>query len=348
MIFVYPSVELINETDNFKRIERASRICYKSENKISDESAYPFFQRMIKRGHTSTLEHSIIYVRTHTPEAYLILLGILDDYVKETSYQHYIRYSNWDGDETLYTPVHESGLAMGFCLGSEYLFSGNIRAWRKICELFCCESILFDLFHEHPAFCDIFADVKDDGEHEYTSEEVEIVDSIPLDREEFADAYKHYPVTLHIIGDRGVLDEYARHRALGISIESSRYCDYSKNGTTFVFPYWFEEMKEHPKYASLAGDFANRCYDTELAYQECMKKCGGIPQLARGNLTLWVKSEGAFTGTIQQWIDVLKLRDSPAAHPEAQKIAKMIEKVLVKEVGVEDIWGVREVKNTDE
>ena len=82
-------------------------------------------------------------------------------------------------------------------------------------------------------------------------------------------------------------------------------------------------------------------------YQEMMRKCK-IPQMARGNLTLWVKSEGAFTATIQQWIDIIKLRDAAGAHPEAQKIAKMIEKVLVNDVGVEDLWGVKEIEENED
>ena len=340
--FVGPSVELIRETDNFKRIEAGGRTCYKSEAKQTDDSAYPFFQRAVKRGHTSILEHSVIYVRSHTPETYLWMLSLLDSYVGETGYQHYIRYSPWDKDETLYTPVlKDANLSMGFCVGKEHLFSGNIRAWRKLCEKFNGEAMLFDLFHAHPAFVDIFEGQKDDGEPEYTSKDIEIIDSIPSDPNEYEYAYLHYPVTLRIIGDRGIIDEYTRMRVCGISIESTRYCDYSKNGITFVFPHWFDHMKEDPKFASAGGDFANRCYDTEVAYQEWMKKYK-IPQMARGNLTLWVKSEGVFTATIAQWIDILKLRDSPAAHPEAQKIAKMIENVLVYDVGVEDIWGVRD------
>lgn len=342
MQFVTPSVELIREVDNFRRIEAGGRICYKSESKRTDDSAYPFFQRAVKRGHTSILEHSVIYVRTHNPETYLWLITLLNSYVEETSYQHYIRYSPWDSDEALYTPVHkESGLPLGFCTGSEHLFSGNIRAWRRLCERFKSEALLYDLFHEHPAFVDIFEDVYDDGEVEYTKEDIEIVDSIPSDPKEYEYAYLHFPVTLRIVGDRGVIDEYARQRVCGISIESTRYCNYSKNGVTFVFPWWFEQMKDQPKFSTLAGDFGNRCYQTEVDYQEWMKKCG-MPQMARGNLTLWVKSEGVFTATIAQWIDILKLRDSAAAHPEAQKIAKMIEKVLVEDVGVEDMWGVKD------
>lgn len=312
---------------------------------------------MCKNGHTSTLEHSVIYVRSHDPGAYMKMQELLREYVENTGYPHYIRYSQWDHDDTVYQPndpEYGEGYPMGICFGKEHLFSGNIRAWRKLCEKYAGENILCDLFYDHPAFHDIFVarDVKLYGDVElygkelgnedkiYTEDMIEIVDSIPLDRDEFEYVYLHYPVTLKIVGDRGVIDEYCRHRSSSPTVESTRYVNYSKNGVTFVFPWWFTEMKDSPKYASLAGDFGNRCYDTELAYQEWIKKCN-IPQMARGNLTLWVKSEGAFTATVQQWIDIIKLRDAAGAHPDAQKIAKMIEKVLVEDVGIEDLWGVK-------
>ena len=351
MQFVESSVELINETDNFKRIERAGRISYKSEDKITDESAYPFFQKMVKNGHTSVLEHSVIYVRSHDPCAYRKMIELLTEYTEKTGYPHYIRYSQWGCDDNLYQaydPEFGEEYPLGACIGKEHLFSGNIRAWRKLCETYSGETILCNLFYDHPAFHDIFVarDTRLYGKElgntdkVYTEDMIEIVDSIPFDRNEFEFAYMHYPVTLKIIGDRGVIDEYCRHRSSSPTVESTRYVNYSKNGVTFVFPWWFTDMKDNPKYASFAGDFGNRCYDTELAYQEWIKKCG-IPQMARGNLTLWVKSEGAFTATVQQWIDIIKLRDAAGAHPDAQKIAKMIEKVLVEDVGIEDLWGVK-------
>lgn len=633
MQFIFPEVKLIDEQDNFKRIEAAGRTCYKSEDKITEDSAYPFFQRIVKRGHTSVLEHSVIFVCTHTPEAYLWLKSILDSYIEDTGYQHYIRYSKFNNDDIIYTPITRgSSLPLGFCTGSEYLFSGNIRAWRKICERYKCESILCNTFFEHPAFKDIFEDIDDKHIREYDSRDIEIVDSIPTDPDIFPDAYKHNIATIRIIADRGLIDEWARHRVQGISIESTRYClagdtvlttsnqhnkptieelynnaitskngawqrinlrtynistgefeyanvnnvmyngmrdcikiktklgyeltctpdhqlltstgyveagnlavgdtmyvngtellyrnkdwlyyqnitlnktfvqigkefgfnvstlkkwarvhglpkkgtgyfnvghtpwnkgiqdqrqvealrkyhhsglndtrkiikedtskymkhnsgscaicgdtetlqvhhldkarvnhnpenlitlcsschqrvhsqnlltayldtivsienvgmqkvydvsinsenhnfvangvivhncNYSKNGVTFVFPWWYTEDEDDPTHASLVAAYGNRCYETELAYQEWIKKVN-VPQMARGNLNLWVKSEGVFTATIQHWIDILALRDSPAAHPEAQKIAKMIEKVLVEEAGVKDIWGVNE------
>lgn len=47
----------------YKQIEWAGRHCYKSLDNITEDSAKPFVDRMINSGHTSTLEHSTIYLR---------------------------------------------------------------------------------------------------------------------------------------------------------------------------------------------------------------------------------------------------------------------------------------------
>ena len=46
-----------------KHIERAGRVCYKSERKISDRSAEPFIKQIIARGHESVIEHYSITFR---------------------------------------------------------------------------------------------------------------------------------------------------------------------------------------------------------------------------------------------------------------------------------------------
>lgn len=46
-----------------RRIERAGRVCYKSEEKITDDSAKKFVQNIIKSGHESVIEHEKITVR---------------------------------------------------------------------------------------------------------------------------------------------------------------------------------------------------------------------------------------------------------------------------------------------
>ena len=46
----------------YKQIERAGRVCYKSEDKITEDSAKPFVDRMVKSGHGAMLEHGTVYM----------------------------------------------------------------------------------------------------------------------------------------------------------------------------------------------------------------------------------------------------------------------------------------------
>lgn len=48
----------------YKQIERVSRVCYRSEDKITEDSAKPFVDRMIKSGHGAMLEHGTVYLYT--------------------------------------------------------------------------------------------------------------------------------------------------------------------------------------------------------------------------------------------------------------------------------------------
>lgn len=49
--------------EELKMIEMAGRTCYKSEDKITDESARDFVKNLIKRGHEAMLEHSSLSVK---------------------------------------------------------------------------------------------------------------------------------------------------------------------------------------------------------------------------------------------------------------------------------------------
>ena len=47
----------------YKMIEKAGRVCYKSEDKMTENSAKSFVERMIKSGHGAMLEHGTVYLR---------------------------------------------------------------------------------------------------------------------------------------------------------------------------------------------------------------------------------------------------------------------------------------------
>lgn len=65
MKIIKPSVQIITEITGkeLKDIELAARTCYKSEDKITDESAEKLIRSLIKNGHESMLEHSILSVK---------------------------------------------------------------------------------------------------------------------------------------------------------------------------------------------------------------------------------------------------------------------------------------------
>lgn len=62
MKIVDPSVEIIKEENPLKRIEICGRVCYKSERKITADSAKTFVKKLVERGHTSVLEHARVIV----------------------------------------------------------------------------------------------------------------------------------------------------------------------------------------------------------------------------------------------------------------------------------------------
>ena len=47
----------------YQHIERCGRTCYRSADKITEDSAKPFVERMIKSNHTAMLEHGTVYLK---------------------------------------------------------------------------------------------------------------------------------------------------------------------------------------------------------------------------------------------------------------------------------------------
>ena len=69
MKLVKPSFEIWEQGNSldslYKHIEECGRVCYKSEDKITEDSAKPFVDRMVKSGHGAVLEHGTVYLQIH-------------------------------------------------------------------------------------------------------------------------------------------------------------------------------------------------------------------------------------------------------------------------------------------
>ena len=79
-----------------KDIERAGRVCYKSENNITDDSCTTFCKNIINRGHEAVIEHSQLSVRFTVDRAIAneLVRHRLASYCQESS-----RYCNYSKDK---------------------------------------------------------------------------------------------------------------------------------------------------------------------------------------------------------------------------------------------------------
>lgn len=66
MRLIKPSFEILEQKPGLdgllQHIERCGRTCYKSEDKVTEESAPKFVDMIIKRGHTAMVEHGTVYL----------------------------------------------------------------------------------------------------------------------------------------------------------------------------------------------------------------------------------------------------------------------------------------------
>jgi len=127
MKIVSPGFQIIGEVDGaevLRRIELCGRVCYKSENAITEESAQKFIRNIIKNGHESVLEHEKITVRIICDRgvSHEIVRHRNASYSQEST--RYCNYSNakFDGELSFIKP----------CFWEEE--DSNFTAWKNVMQ----------------------------------------------------------------------------------------------------------------------------------------------------------------------------------------------------------------------
>lgn len=132
---------------------------------------------------------------------------------------------------------------------------------------------------------------------------------------------EHFNITVKFVCDRGVSHEIVRHRMASYCQESTRYCNYSKDGfgseITVIKPCYLEENSPAYFYWDAA------CRKAENAYFD-MLNCGCSPQEARAVLPNSLKTELMMTTNLREWRHFFELRTTPAAHPQMREVAQML------------------------
>ena len=123
MKIVKPGYEIltkINSASILKSIEKAGRTCYKSESKITKNSAINFIKNIIARGHESVLEHQSVSVRI-----------ICDRGVSHELVRH--RLASYSQESTRYVNYAKKGIEfIAPCFWKKG--SDEYSLWKSICE----------------------------------------------------------------------------------------------------------------------------------------------------------------------------------------------------------------------
>jgi thymidylate synthase (FAD) len=111
-------------TSKLKNIERAARICYKSENKMTDEIPINFIKNILINGHESVIEHekiTVIFVVDRGVTHELVRHRIASYSQESTRYCNYV-LDKFGGEITVIEPFfYEKG-------------GENFAIWKKACE----------------------------------------------------------------------------------------------------------------------------------------------------------------------------------------------------------------------
>lgn len=281
MKFVKQSFEIIPQEEGingiFKQIELAARTCYKSQDKITENSAKDFVEMLIKNKHYAMLEHGTVYL--NIPDA-------------KRDWHQNLKY--------IANPYSKIGL-----LDFQNNFS-VVTNYRVLIE----NNWLDDL--------------------EFLCEPTEY----------------HRRITVKLTTDQGILREFTRHRRFSFAVESTRYCNYSKNKFSneiiYIQPNWIsdEDIENYNKSFEYFADadenhnvavnrFISSLKNAEYFYMELLK-LGWQPQQARNVLPLATKCEMIMTGFVSDWEDFFRLRADSHAHPQAQELAYAIKDEFIK------------------
>lgn len=272
----------------YKQIERAGRTCYKSEDKITEDSAKEFVDRMIKSGHGAMLEHGTVYLAMPMETMLPIEANGWGKYTKNP-YSKGFKVCNVNGQKRVAITTNLRVLVE----------NGWLDDLQYICE--------------------------------------------PTE-------YHEKRITVKFVTDQGILREFTRHRVFSFAVESTRYCNYTKdkfsNEVTFIQPNWISDedvenyhmdfgyfTDQDANHITAIDRFMSALKNAEYFYIALIK-LGWKPQQARNILPLATKCDMIMTGFVSDWKHFFRVRSRIAEtgkpHPQAQELADPLMDEFVK------------------
>ena len=269
-------------------VELSGRTCYKSESKITPDSAEKFVSLLKESGHTAMLEHCWFTLKV--PESlFSRILGL------------------W----------HRPYLFMS--RGSVPLISGNATAFNNMYIDY--PMVMHDIQHELHSDYPILFDKPDGG---YRGGRV----TFYTGELNAAERLFHQAYSYKIITCRGVTHELVRHRPFSYAQESTRYVNYKNGVTFVIPPWVGitpdDDIDMYKRNCSeLEWHWLDHCENVENYYTG-QSANGWTAQKARGGLIIDLKTEIVITGNVKMFEFMFSLRCAKAAHPQMVEVANLI------------------------
>lgn len=291
MKLIESSVQIIEEKDPYKMIELAGRTCYKSEDKITENSAKEFVDRMIKLGHGAMLEHGTIYLtidgedpnlskiqsNPHT-KVNLVPYEVLTEGNYTISYKAYIT--------TNLRVLVENNLKELLC----YQVEPTEHHEKRITAKFICDRGVSHEFVKHRVFS-------------FAQESTRYCD---YSKDKFGNDIT-YIIPSWLDLPEGKYSNW-----------DNDWCDVSE--LKLLYP-------EVDNLSDPANCFLQSIKNAEYYYFMLINR-GWKPQQARQVLPNATKTELVMTGFESDWEHFFELRCSGAAHPDAKKLADELKSLM--------------------
>lgn len=278
----------------YKQIEWAGRHCYKSLDKITENSAKEFVDRMIKLGHGAMLEHGTVYL------AYPVFYQDVDNENNLTPEHIFYKYQSnkyskvkvvpysWSGEDAVYVTTNLRVLVENNWLDDlQYQVDPTEHHEKRITAKFICDRGVSHEFVRHRVF------------------------SFAQESQRYCNYNK---------------DKFNNE----LTFIKPTWLDIPTGDYTYWDGDWcdIDNMKiQLPSDNGVADNFLWCLNNAGMQYRLLINK-GLKPQEARGVLPNATKTELVMTGFESDWEHFFELRCSGAAHPDAKKLADELKSLM--------------------
>lgn len=305
MKVVEQSYQVIKNESPLKHIERIARVCYKSEDRITDDSssAVKIIKNLHKNGHMAMLEHYRFILKVGRA-TYRLLEKIETPYIKMTA--HKDRYIISFSIRGLMEMVEHSHAI------DHDVLPQAVEVLRDNIIVFLANRYGYELF----------------GMDDLSAENTIGFELIPNIRSVMSpiEWTAHGWMSVLFTTNRGITHELVRHRPCSFAQESTRYCNYGDgDGTDIIF------IDPKIKDNIVCEEWVIAMKFAEDRYMQMIEH-GSAPQIARGVLPTDVKADIVLTANVEEWLHIFELRAlqlTGKAHPQMVSLMGMLFTVCI-------------------